>query len=111
MPQIRSLKDTIKASSIHIRMTLVVVLMTIAPIKSCYLNACYPVGRTLWEGLDSLALMEEVCHLEWTWSFLNLTASPVIDLSFCLLLVLHQLLFHYHGYLLPGMLPTGIVMD
>lgn len=75
-----------------------------------YLNACYPVGRTLWEGLDSLALLEEACHLEWTWSFQSLTTLPVLDLSFCLLLV-HQLLFRYHGYLLAGMLPTGIVMD
>jgi hypothetical protein len=32
-----------------------------------YLNACSAVGRTVWEGLGGVALLEEVCH--WGWAF------------------------------------------
>jgi hypothetical protein len=28
-----------------------------------------PVGETVWEGLGSVALLEEVCHWEWPFPF------------------------------------------
>ena len=28
-----------------------------------YLNAWFPLGGTVWEGLRCMALLEEVCHL------------------------------------------------
>ena len=30
------------------------------------LNTCFSVGGTAWEGLEDMALLEEVCHQEWT---------------------------------------------
>lgn len=33
-----------------------------APYRLDYLNAYFLLGRTVWEGLGDVALLEEMCH-------------------------------------------------
>ena len=40
-----------------------------------YLNACFSVGGTVWEGLRGVALLEQVCHWVWALRFQKPTLS------------------------------------
>ena len=53
------------------------------PCSLIYLNAWLPVGRTIWEGLGGVALLEEVCHWGWALRFHKPTLlyKPITGLS------------------------------
>jgi hypothetical protein len=49
-----------------------------------YLNTWSSVGGTLWEGLEGVALLEEVCHWKWGLRFQKLMPLPISALSLLL---------------------------
>ena len=54
-----------------------------SPHRLIYLNTWSPVGRTVLEGLESMALLEEVCHWGWALRFQKPMPGPVsISVSF-----------------------------
>jgi hypothetical protein len=74
-----------------------------------YLNTQSQVGGTIWEGLGSVAILEEVCPWGWALRFQRPMPFPVSSL--CLIFmarhVSFQLLFLYHACLPDAVLLTS----
>ena len=79
--------------------------MRMAPHRLVYLNAWFPAGRTVWEGLGGVALLKEVCH--WACVGFEVPVSfsppPIYGPS-----VGCQLLLQCHGCLPIAVLPVTV---
>lgn len=78
-----------------------------------YLNVWAPAGGTVWERLEGMALLEEICH--WR-SYFEVFKSichfqSALPFCFCGSDVSSQLLFKRHAFLPAVMLLGMMVMD
>lgn len=54
------------------------------PLRLGYLNVRFPVDDVVWDGLEHVALQEEVHHWGQAWRVLSLILLPVLSLGFVL---------------------------